>query len=429
MGGWLLLASAALVELGCNEDAGPAPPQAQAPDAGLDAAGGSGGDGASGSGAGGGQHDAGADSEPSCETSFSYEPPPLLDTSDHTSQSPLVDRAFEARTYAFNGSDYLLVNYGNDLKWFNIDDPRQPQPGAESHWMYNLVQPWGDVDFNLFGFSFCDDCRWGMANFRDRGSIVFDAGTQGGPGFGAAELHPNADTLGSFMFEKGGVQYLIVNEMDGTLPHAQATLYTIAGVAPADITKVTELTTASGAFGVRSGARYGDHLYLAPSGGLLPVGSEVVIVDITDPTNPVATASGIPCGQGYAPLSVDAEHGLLVATQALVGTQLLDLTADPAQPTLLANVPAAPGEQIASVEVSYPYLMVQNLNSLWMDVYDIADPANPVSIDSSFWNDGNLAHNDYGGGRTPYDAAFSPDNSAIYAARHVVLQVFAVDCN
>ena len=356
---------------------------------------------------------------------FTYVPPPMMDTSSNTNQAPTTDRAMQAMTVDFNGTPYLIANYGNDLKFFRITNPTLPASSTMSSWMFSLVQPDGDVDFNLFGFSFCDGCRYGMANYRNQGAVVFDAGTGSQPSLGGASQHyANTTSLGSFTFMKGSSQYLVAN---GLTSDSAATLYSINGVNESAINELMSLAAPSGAYMVRMGEQYGNYLYLAAASGLTPVKNQVVIVDVSNISNPTVVAFGAPAGNSYAPLSVDSTNGYL-ATASNTGAYLYDLAGGPMQPTQLAHINPPAGQQITTVTVRYPYLVLQNQNGLWMDVYDITVPTQPTSIDTNYWTNTSLPHNDYGGGAVPYDAAFSPDGSVLYLARHVVLQKFEIDC-
>ncbi len=361
----------------------------------------------------------------SADDCFTYLPPPMLDTSDNTNQAPITDRAMQANIIHRSGTPYLVLNTGNDLKLLRLTDPTDPSSAASSSWMFSVVQPDGDVDFNLFGIAMCDDCRYGMANYRNSGAIVFDTGAGTTPSFaGGSQAYLDHTSLGSFTFKKGATQYLVSNGLESNAP---ATLYEIDGVDADDITEIMRFDAASGAYQVRMGERYGNHLYLAAASSAMPVRGQVVIADITAPTNPTVVAFGAAVGAAYSPLSVDAANGYMV-TAGFEGVELYDIAGDPMAPALLASISPPAGQQITTVTVSYPYLVLQNQGGLWMDVYDITVPTQPTPISSSYWTDRDLVHNDYGGGAVPYDAAFSPGADVVYLARHVVAQAFEIDC-
>ena len=111
---------------------------------------------------------------------FSYSP-------SNCSSQPEIDRVFRLQAITWKNHKYLFVDEGNELKIFNIDNPLNPVSTATSH--FNIPN-FGDSDYDLLSFSVCDDCRYGIANYK-LATVLFDLGVGSVPHF--VDEHKNCD--------------------------------------------------------------------------------------------------------------------------------------------------------------------------------------------------------------------------------------------
>ena len=151
--------------------------------------------------------DANADGSFNFVDDFPYSPA-------NCSSEPAIDRVFRLQTITWKNHEYLFVDEGNEIRIFNIDNPLNPIQGAVSFLdIYNL----GDSDYDLMSFSVCDDCRYGIANYKCA-TVLFDQGTGSTPSFVAKHKNFSADMVsGSFTFSHGAQQYLVAASL-GTNP-------------------------------------------------------------------------------------------------------------------------------------------------------------------------------------------------------------------
>ena len=117
------------------------------------------------------------------------------------SAQPEIDRVFRLQTITWKGHDYLFVDEGNEIKILNIDNPLNPDSGGSS--FFNIPNV-GDSDYDLMSFSVCDDCRYGIANYK-AATVLFDLGTGATPSFADEyqELQTPTSIQGGFTFKYG----------------------------------------------------------------------------------------------------------------------------------------------------------------------------------------------------------------------------------
>ena len=149
------------------------------------------------------------------------------------SAQPEIDRVFRLQTITWKGHEYLFVDEGNEIKIHNIDDPLNPGSGGSS--FFN-IQNVGDSDYDMVSFSVCDECRYGIANYK-AATVLFDLGTGATPTFADESKDFSANLIqGGFTFKIGTQQYLVAASL-GTNPCAnnKSGLYQFNGVEDADI--------------------------------------------------------------------------------------------------------------------------------------------------------------------------------------------------
>ncbi len=354
---------------------------------------------------------------------FSYQDA-WLDTSGNTDSTPWVDRAIGVSMMTWGGADILVGNVGNELRAWRLSSPTAATAVSSSDWFPNPVPADGDVDQNLFGFSVCDECRYGFAAYRDMGSVVFDLGTGTNPSLGAKTYYPGAAAYGGVVFKIGTVEYLIAPVLDG---RSGPRLYELHGTDLANMTELAELRTPSGwVFDIQGGVQYGHYVYLQTRGS----SDGILIIDVGTPASP-QVVSWAPCAWGPFSISVDRANGYLaVATGGTnPGVQIYDIKADPSDPQFLSGVSSA--QALHAVSISYPYLFAASFTAVYQNVWDISVPTSPKLVDDDYWNNFSYLWNGDGGavpGVFSANAVFHPSNEAMYVARFSQLQVHSVAC-
>ncbi len=144
------------------------------------------------------------------------------------SAQPEIDRVFRLQTITWKGHDYLFIDEGNEIRIRNIDDPLNPGSGDSS---FFHIQNLGDSDYDMVSFSVCDDCRYGIANYK-AATVLFDLGTGATPNFVDEYKNFSANLIqGGFTFKEGSQQYLVASGL-GTSPcfNNKSGLYRFNGV-------------------------------------------------------------------------------------------------------------------------------------------------------------------------------------------------------
>jgi hypothetical protein len=130
---------------------------------------------------------------------------------------------------------------GNELQLWNVTDPANPVMGSTSRFRITNL---GDSDYDLVNYSVCDDCRYGIANFK-LATVLFDLGTASAPTLSIdREYHPLVASRFGFTFSYGGVQYVLSDDLEdgsGEPIHCAGggtPLVRMSGIYPTDLTKV-----------------------------------------------------------------------------------------------------------------------------------------------------------------------------------------------
>jgi len=130
-------------------------------------------------------------------------PSPIwFDTGSNCASQPSIDRVFGSQSFQWQGSEFVAVNQGNEISIRRVSDMRAVATSA-----FN-VPNMGDSDYDLYNFSVCNDCRYGVASYK-LGSVFFDLGAGTIPQFYNFEYDAAAKLIpGAYTFE-AGAQYLI----------------------------------------------------------------------------------------------------------------------------------------------------------------------------------------------------------------------------
>ena len=346
--------------------------------------------------------------------------PLLEDTSEDCIGLPSNSKFFEASTFDWGGSSRLAVNTGNEIKLWTLDDPKEPIFAAAS--AFN-VHNQGDSDYDLLSYSFCDDCRFGVAAFK-LGIALFDLGTSASPGFFADTAYmTSAEPMGGFTFMVDGQQYLLASLLPDDCG-GDATLYRMNGIYEGQFEAIGcinipywDLKIVNG-FHIKSGEP--SVLYLGFSNRRIYTFE--VIAGGQDPfLRYVNHGDDVPLanlmrGRGMA---VDEAHDLAVAVVKMGEMRIYDI-ADPANPVLLSS--RAGNWGLAAIR--YPFVWVADGSVPDSSVsWDISDPANPRLLDPGFW-DPAMPWNIHGEDcEWPGGAVFSDDSSTLYFPRYSVVQL------
>jgi hypothetical protein len=291
------------------------------------------------------------------------------------------------------------------------------------------VEPFGDRDYNLYNFSVCDDCRYGVASLDVQGTVLFDLGMSPEIYFLDTRAHPAAQNKGAFTFKHDEQQYLLINGLPGGCS-GTATLYKFDGILLENLTQVDCLTDHIGSGFVVNGGFYlsnesGTFLYIVSGSSSVSIfwvddsGPTLELIYLGTPTH-----AGMVRGKG---IRVDQANGL-AATASNYGTKLWDIsTLD--QPVELASWSPHPTTSMNVAAIRYPYLWVAKTGENKPFTFETMDPTHPRSMSQDFWLiDAAHEWNTY-----PYsfdvDAVFSNDGTALYVGRYSVLEVVSTtDC-
>ncbi|MBD3872569.1 MAG: hypothetical protein IFK91_06580, partial [Acidobacteria bacterium] len=83
--------------------------------------------------------------------------------------SPSYDRSSDVETFRWKGHDYMIMNRGNELSIYDIDDPTEPSLVAASDFDFGTR---GDSDYDLIDFDVCDDCRYAIMSHKVKRTVV-----------------------------------------------------------------------------------------------------------------------------------------------------------------------------------------------------------------------------------------------------------------
>lgn len=350
---------------------------------------------------------------------------PIFDSSNNCTAAPDYPRMFGIATQYWNGNQYLFADNGNNLMLWRINTPRSPRAIAESYFSVANV---GDSDYDLVNFSICDDCRYGVANFKGK-TVLFDLGGGTDPKFAAKGSLPEPRYGGGATFKHGGTQYLVLNGASATCGSFPE-VFVFGGVNADDLTHVDCLT---GPGFDRMEVGNGIYYSFRPVGGdvtkvfymqdKIGAGVRAFKVEGTG-SNATFTYMGSPFSnvtfgrtRGF---SIDAGEKLALTVYDGTAT-IWDLT-DGFSPAILARITDALSYPVNVGTIQYPFLWLAVPGINGPATYDVSVPTSPVRIDPGFWSRTN-PWNSYDC-LTEQGARFSADGSTLYVTRYSTLQLF-----
>ena len=345
-------------------------------------------------------------------------------------------KSFESVVIQWHGKSFLFMSTGNEMELYNAVNPPAPTLlGRSGYSPGNL----GDSDYDLMSFEVCDDCRFGIANYK-MGIVVFDLGTSPAqPSWGARTYFPVASSVvGGMVFAHNGRHYVLANDLSGAC--GGASLFEVTNSGQVSLQHLGCFTVPGvSQTRVLGGFKVGaSHLYVSDQSGA------VFIVQIqgsggATSLSHVGTAPFRAKQQRTKGFDLDRTMGLVVAGGTGTWAGWLELydfggLVDPAatvtSPRLVTRMgpPGLAMPYIRTVAIQWPLVYGAYIGSTRApEIYDIAgvtqgSPDGWIGpLDPGFWDPANSWNN--WECRKEYDAAFHPSADALYMARYQVAQV------
>jgi hypothetical protein len=327
----------------------------------------------------------------------------LLRSSLNCTGLPSIPKFFDPSTFKWGSKQFLVVNDGNELVYWDATNPLRPSPRAISN--FNVANQ-GDSDYDLMNYSICDDCRYGIAVYK-LGIVIWDQGTGVNPTFGQRYFYPvGQDPRGAFVFKSGGDQYVVAKYLPGDKIGTTATVYKITGVN----TLLNVGNIATPGTKIVNGVKVGGIVYL----GMMDNWLYTFRVQ----------ASGMPLAYlGRSPIRAFLGRGKGFSVSGAVGVsafldgaKVWDLT-NPAAPVVLSSV----GGSYQFAAIGGPFIWIVGQNNI-PKTFRVDNPRAPVPLDPAFWDPSN-PWNDYGTTcEFPTGGVFSPGGWALYMSRYAVFQ-------
>ncbi len=360
------------------------------------------------------------------DTLLTYEnrPPSVQCVSD-----PSFPRSSDVETFRWKGHDYMIMNSGNELWIYNVDDPANPVLTATSDFDFGVR---GDSDYDLIDFDVCDGCRYGILSHKVKRTVVFDLGAGGTPSFpgGAYAFYDGVDLqIGGFVFSKGGQQYLFTAGLpDGC--GGVSTLYTVDGVGNLGFVGCIEVGGAGfllkGLHEYDTGAAF--YLYAGDRSGIAHVfraDGAGAALSLTYITSPIGMS-----GRRYE-LSIDRNNALLASGNLGASEIQIWDVANPEVPVRRWTVPgSANNVSLRSPSPgSVPTLMTNVAGWPNSTRTFTVGSTGPEEFEATYWTDRSLVHNDLLSCAFASGGALSPDGSVLFLSRYAMHQVFDLsDC-
>jgi PKD repeat protein len=353
----------------------------------------------------------------------------LLDTTSNCVSEPWRPRASDVETFHWKGHDYVIMNIGNELSIFNIDDPTNPVHTATSDFDFGTR---GDSDYDLIDFDVCDDCRYAVLSHKVKRTVVFDLGAAATPDFpaGAWAFYDGIDSkIGGYVFSKGSQQYLFTAGLPGGCSTG-STLYTINGVSSLGFIDCVEVGGAEmlvkGVHPLDTGTAF--YLFTGAQNGVAQVfradgaGAALSLVHVASP-------AGM-WGRRYE-LSIDRNNDLLASANFTANEIQIWDVANPASPQRLWTLEGqASNVSLRSPSANTASTLMFNVNGWPSSTRTFTvDTAGPVEFEAEYWTDPSLPHNDLPVCAFASGGALSPDGSTAFISRYAIHQVFDLsDC-
>lgn len=300
-----------------------------------------------------------------------------FDTSADCGSRPEINRVFTAEEFVWGNKTMVAINAGNEVWLFELVNGTLVWYEGSNFNIPNV----GDSDYDLVNFSFCDDCRYGVANYK-AGTVVFDLGATSSPSFVSRRIFPDAYSVpGAFTFKDGGSQYLVATALGGAC--SGSTLYEIGG-GPAIILTVVEcVTMPARRTEIVGGDRVGNALYLVDKS------TRVYLYEIQpgphlEYRSTPWTAYGVTgSAQSFDALSIDALSG--IATVANSGGLDIYAISDPFNPVKVGHVD---GNWNRSSTAAGMVAVAKKGHRGSEHTFNVLVPSNPQPLNQDFWGAG-----------------------------------------
>jgi hypothetical protein len=339
---------------------------------------------------------------------------------------PDYDKYFIPRTFIRNGKDYLILNTGNELQLWNVTDPANPVTGSTSRFRITNL---GDSDYDLVNYSVCDDCRYGIANFK-LATVLFDLGTGPEPTLTIdREYDPLVASRFGFTFTHGGAQYVLNSDLQDEFgaPIACASggtpLIRMDGISPGDLTHVGCLEDgAGGPFEVANGHQVTGTPFVYLGGRF---GGAHVYELLGGPSPELvrrATLSSTASVKNKG-LEIDPVSGYAALADGNRVT-VWDIFPDPGNPSLVGSYDT--GSLVTTVAVRYPFVLAARRLSFESEhLFRIEDfiTGGVTPIDPAFWQLPN-AQNPQFDCEKIMGGTFSTDGTRLYTGGWTASKMF-----
>ncbi len=347
----------------------------------------------------------------------------LLDTSNNCVSDPRRDRAFGVETFTWKGHDYLMLNRGNELEIYNIDDPSRPIIVDQSKYDFGTA---GDSDYDLLAFDVCNDCRYAAFAHKVKYMVVIDLGTGLYPQFAGYSTY-QSPIFGGMVFKHAGQDYVIMAQE--SLCGGNSGLFIPNGTSNLGLVQCLE--AGGNPLSVRMGQSLhvgaATYLYLGENRSgqayVFRVNGSGTATSLTH----TATPSGMKA-YGHA-LAID-ENNLIAASADFNANDVgvWDL-ANPGQPTLMYSIDHKWASNVAMASAGSgvpPVLAIVAGSDINSAKLYLIKSSGPEPVDNEFWGDPSEPHNAEQACALDMDAALSPTGDTFYWSRYSLSQVFDI---
>jgi PKD repeat protein len=353
--------------------------------------------------------------------------PRLVDTSDNCVTEPWRELAKGNEAFSWKGHDYLMINLGNELVIYNVDNPTYPIMVDESNFNFGTV---GDSDHDLLRFDISDESRFMVFGHKVARTVVVDLGVGSTPSFTGYTRHEAPDIyLGGSVFSKGGSNYLIAGALEGGCP-AGSSLYLVNDDHDLQLIEVEPgspcIELGGSPVKVWSAQPYnvpeGYFLYISAGGA-----NQIYRLE--------GSGSGlVPAGSWQAPanlstfyfFSIDTNNARAASSDSSAGVVQIWNLSTPSAPSLLYEIPATVGDvALRSPSIGAPSTLVAVKGGapLSTRTWEV-EQTSYREFAASDWSDPSVPFNQVPSCVRPLEVDLSDDGSAIFMARNSAHEIF-----
>jgi hypothetical protein len=310
-----------------------------------------------------------------------------------TNPLPHEFKAIGAVSMTWNNIPYLIVNSGNGIILYDISSPEKPITIDNKELCCNdgcPLTPYGDWDYNLYRFSFCDNCKYALAFFGPAGALVLSLGDGNTPVITTCKV---------FAWGDGGFTYGNNQSQMGLMRTAQAQ----ASSSLYELDYCSEYYTETMSYNVVDG--------LFPESQLIRSmylrDSDSVLHKIA----PVPQWPEIWMKNGVFDFAISGDYLITAGPK-------IELYSTGDVPVKLSGIDML--ENIVAYHDPYWVAARRGIN---FAVHGMRTGDDLERSYSDFWTDANAVHNSYEGSRV-YGLTFHPAGEYVYVARYSVLQIY-----